>query len=138
MKQFARWISIVAHPFTMITLLAAVPAIHQASRQAFQAVLLVIFAVIVPIGLLMIRQVRRGQWSNVDASNASERPALFFIALITLVATLAWLRLKDPHSFLVQGMFVTAGFLMVAAFLNRWIKLSLHIAFVTLTATTLS
>src|SRR5947207_1103844 len=101
MKQFARWISIVAHPFTMITLLAAVPAIRQASRHAFQSVLLVMFAIIVPIGLLMIWQVRRGQWSNVDASNASERPALFLIVLVALVATLAWLRLKDPQSFLV-------------------------------------
>lgn len=138
MKQFARWISIVAHPFTMITLLAAVPAIRHASRHTFQSVLLVMFAVIVPIGLLMILQVRRGQWSNVDASNASERPALFLIALVALVATRAWLRLKDPQSFLVQGILVTAGFVLVAAFLNRWIKLSLHIAFSALTATTLS
>jgi hypothetical protein len=34
MKQFARWISIVAHPFSMITLLVAVPAMHQSSGHA--------------------------------------------------------------------------------------------------------
>jgi membrane-associated phospholipid phosphatase len=138
MKHFARWISIVAHPFTMITLLVAVPAMRQPSGHAVQSVLLVGLVVIVPIALLMFRQVRRGRWSNVDASNPSERPVLFLIALAGLVAVLGWLRLTDPQSFLVQGTLVTAVFLLLAALLTRWIKLSLHVAFAALTATTLS
>jgi hypothetical protein len=88
MKQFARWISIVAHPFTMITLLVAVPAMRQPSGHAMQAVLLVDLVVIVPIAVLMFRQVCRGRWSNADASNPSERPILFLIALAGLVAAL--------------------------------------------------
>ncbi len=138
MKQFARWISIVAHPFTMITLLVAVPAMRQPSRHAMQAVLLVGLVILVPIAVLMFRQVCRGRWSNADASNRSERPVLFLVALAGLVAALGWLRLKDPQSFLVQGLLVIAMFLVLAALLTRWIKLSLHVAFAALTATTLS
>ncbi len=60
------------------------------------------------------------------------------VALAGLVAALGWLRLKDPQSFLVQGLLVIAMFLVLAALLTRWIKLSLHVAFAALTATTLS
>ena len=94
--------------------------------------------IVIPIAVLMFRQVRRGRWSNVDASNPSERPVLFVVALAGLVAALGWLRLNDPHSFLVQGMLVNAAFLLLAALLTRWVKLSLHVAFTALTATTLS
>jgi hypothetical protein len=137
MKQLARWISILAHPFAMVALLVAVPATRQSSGHAIQSVLLVAIAVVIPIGVLMFRQVRRGRWSNVDASNPSERPVLFVVALAGLVAALGWLRLNAPQSFLVPGMFVIATFLLLAALLTYWVKLSLHVAFAALTATTL-
>ena len=114
MRQLARWISIVGHPFAMIALLIAVPAAQRSPGDAFQSVMLVVIVVFVPIALLMFRQVRRGLWSNVDASNRSERPILFVIALAGVAAAVAWLRLYNPQSFLVQGMLVIAAFLLVA------------------------
>ncbi len=137
MKQLARWVSILAHPFVMVVLLVAVPAMRQASGSVVQSVLLVVVAIVFPLAVLMLRQVRRGRWSNVDASNPSERPALFAVALAGLVAALLWLLLNDPQSFLVRGMLVVAALLLLGALLNRWVKLSLHVAFATLTATTL-
>jgi hypothetical protein len=125
-------------PFAMVALLVAVPAMRQPSWHAVQSVLLVATAVVAPIAVLMFRQVRRGRWSNADASNPTERPLLFTVALAGMVATLAWLHLNDPTSFLVQGMLVTTGFLLAAAFFTRWVKLSLHVAFAALTATALS
>ena len=136
MTAVARWVSILAHPFVMIALLIAVPAMRQSSRTA-ESALVVAVAVIVPIAVLMFGQVRRGRWSNVDASKQSERPLLFVVALAGLVAALGWLLLNDPQSFLVRGMFVVAAFLLVAAILTRWVKLSLHVAFVALTSTAL-
>jgi ABC-type Fe3+ transport system permease subunit len=137
MKPLARWVSILAHPFVMVTLLVAVPAMGRSSGNAVQSVLVVVIAVVVPLALLMFSQVRRGRWSNVDASKPSERPVLFGVALAGLVAALGWLLLNDPQSFLVRGMLVAAAFLLVAALLTRWVKLSLHVAFAALTATTL-
>ena len=121
----------------MVGLLVAVPAIRQPSGSVVRSVLLVVLAVLVPIAVLMFSQVRRGLWSNVDASNAPERPILFLVALVGLVATLGWLMLNDPQSFLVRGLLVTTAFLLVAALLTRWVKLSLHVAFAAFTATTL-
>ena len=138
MKHLARWVSILAHPFVMVALLVAVPAMHQSSGNVVQSVLLVIIAVVVPIAVLMFLQVRRGRWSNVDASKPSERPVLFMVALAGLVAALVWLLFNDPQSFLVRGMLTVAAFLLVSALLTRWVKLSLHVAFAALTATTLS
>ena len=137
MNHLARWVSILAHPFVMVALLVAVLAMRQSSGNAVQSVLVVVVAIVVPIAALMFRQVRRGRWSNVDASKPSERPALFLVALAGLVGALGWLLLNDPRSFLVRGMLVTATFLLLAALLTRWVKLSLHVAFAALTATTL-
>ncbi len=136
-KPLARWVSILAHPFVMVTLLVVVPALRASAGNALQSVLPVIIAVVVPIAVLMFRQVHRGRWSNVDASRPSERPVLFLVALAGLVAALGWVLLNDPQSFLVRGMLVVAAFLLVAALLTRWVKLSLHVAFAALTATTL-
>jgi hypothetical protein len=137
MKQVARWVSILAHPFVMVALLVAVPAMRQSAGTTVQSVLLVVIAVVVPLAVLMFRQVRRGRWSNADASKPSERPVLFLVALAGLVAALGWLLLYDPQSFLVRGMLIAAGFLLLAALITRWVKLSLHVAFAALTATTL-
>jgi hypothetical protein len=137
MNQTARWVSILAHPFVMVALLVVVPATRLSPGSAIRSTLLVAIAVIVPIAVLMVRQVRQGRWSNVDASESSERPLLFTVALAGLVTALAWLSFRDPQSFLLRGLLIVAGFLLLAAVLTRWIKLSLHLAFVTLTATTL-
>jgi hypothetical protein len=136
-NAFARWVSILAHPFVMVALLVAVPAMRQSSRSAVQSVLFVTLTVLAPVAILMVRQVRRGRWENVDASNVSERPVLFTVALAALVAGLAWLWLSDPQSFLIRGMLVVAAFLLLASILTRWVKLSLHVAFAALTATAL-
>jgi hypothetical protein len=130
-------VSILAHPFVMVALLVAVPAMRQSSGKALQAVLLVVTVVILPIAVLMFHQVQRGRWSNVDASEASERPVLFMVALAGLVGAAAWLLFNDPNSFLVRGVLVTAAFLLLAALLTRKVKISLHLAFAALTATTL-
>src|SRR4051812_44751701 len=104
MSQVARWVSILAHPFVMVALLVAVVAMRQSSAKAAQSVIVIVIAVIVPIAVLMFRQVRRGRWSNVDASKPSERPVLFIVILAGMMAMLAWLLYYDPHSFLVRGM----------------------------------
>ena len=39
MRQLARWVSILAHPFVMVALLVAVPAVRRSSGSAVQAVL---------------------------------------------------------------------------------------------------
>jgi hypothetical protein len=138
MNFLARWISIIAHPFVMVAVLVAVAGWRLApGSQALQAVLLVVVVTLVPLAILMVCQVRRGRWSNVDASHASERPILFLVALIALAALLGWLLLSNPQSFLIRGVIVISLLLVVATVLTRRVKLSLHLAFAGLTVSSL-
>jgi len=121
----------------MVALLVAVPALRRSAGSAARSVLLIALAVVVPVAALMLRQVRRGRWSNADASKPSERPVLFGVLLAGLGAALVWLLVAEPGSFLVRGILVVGAFLLLAALLTRWIKLSLHVAFAALAATAL-
>jgi hypothetical protein len=85
----------------------------------------------------MWRQVRGGRWSNADASEVGERPVLFGVALAALGLLLLWLSVNDPRSFLVRGTLAVTLLLAVSAALTRWIKVSLHLMFASLAATTL-
>ncbi|HYR28910.1 MAG TPA: hypothetical protein VEU30_10620, partial [Thermoanaerobaculia bacterium] len=75
MKQtLARWISIAAHPFVTGTVMVA------AAASIRIAAAFVILAV-VPLLVLSFRQVRRGKWEHVDASNRRERPLLYAMGI---------------------------------------------------------
>ena len=97
-----------------------------------------VLAAIVPVAVLMLVQVRRGRWSNADASNASERPLLFGVALVALAVVMGWLSVREPQSLFLRGASLVLAMLVVAAVATLWIKLSLHVAFAALTATVLS
>lgn len=102
-----------------------------------RSVALVVAFGVVPLALLMRRQVRRGSWQNVDASNARERPVLFVVAILGLVLLLTYLLVVHPRSFLVRGIYGGVGMLVVCAIATRWVKVSLHLAYAALSATIL-
>ena len=76
----ARWLSIVFHPFVMVgVMVGAAAAARQTAGEAVRSVGIVVLFTIVPLAVLMWRQVRRGQWENADASNRGERPILYVV-----------------------------------------------------------
>ena len=135
----ARWLSIVFHPFvTVAAMVGAAAAARQSSADAVRSVAVVVLFTIVPLALLMWRQVRRGKWDNADASNRTERPILYLVGGVSLLALLGFLTLRVPQSFMLRGVIATLGMLAVCAIATRWIKVSLHMAFATLAATALA
>ena len=135
----ARLISIAAHPFVMVALMVGVGGARQESAaQPLSGALTLALASMVPVALLIVRQVRRGRWANVDASNVRERPILFGVALAAMAAVLGWLLLTNPQSFLIRGLLVTAAMVAVSAVITRWVKVSLHMAFAAMAATALT
>ena len=86
----------------------------------------------------MWRQVRRGSWENADASNREERPILYIVGGVGVVALLVYLLLVRPQSFMVRGVVATLGMMAVCGAATRWIKVSLHMAFAALAATALA
>src|SRR5688572_20256988 len=76
----ARWLSLVLHPFVMIgVMVGTAAAARQSGGEALRSVALVVVFTILPLAVLMVRQVRRGAWENADASNREERPILFVV-----------------------------------------------------------
>jgi len=134
----ARWISIVFHPFVMVAVFVIAVGLHVGTAtDAVRALLLVALVVVLPIGVLMARQVRRGSWANVDASNREERPILFVVGVVALGVLAACAFVLRPVSFLARGGIVVLAMVAVCAVVNRWLKVSLHTAFAALVTTTL-
>ena len=135
----ARWLSIAFHPFVMVgVMVGAAAAARQTAGEAVRAVGTVVLFTIVPLAVLMWRQVRRGRWENVDASNRAERPILYVVGGAGVVALLAYVLVIPQQSFMVRGVLATLGMMAVSALATRWIKVSLHMAFAALAATALT
>ncbi len=138
MKALARWISIVGHPFVMALLMVFAAALRKGSPSAaLRTALLVTVVALLPVAVLMFAQVRRGAWGNADASNRKERPLLFAVGMLGLAAVLAVQLVLHRGSFLARGMAGVLVMLGLCAVATRWIKVSLHLAFAALAATTL-
>lgn len=138
MRAIARWVSILGHPIAMVAIMVtAVSMRHGSSGQASRIVGIVLLLSAAPAALLMILQVRRGAWENVDASNPHERPTLLMTIALGLAALVIYFCLAHPQSFMMRGAVGTLAMLAACAISARWLKVSLHMAFATLATTTL-
>ena len=106
-------------------------------REALRTLLLVTLIALLPVAALMIRQVRKGSWTNVDASNRAERPLLFAVGIVALAVLVGAVLVFRPGSFLIRGAVGVLIMLAVCAVATRWVKVSLHMAFGALATTTL-
>jgi putative transposase len=138
MNTFARLVSIAAHPFVTVGLMAGVSAARIGGRrEAVSAIALVAVLVIAPVAGLMRRQVREQRWQNADASNPAERPILFVFISAGLIALVVYAMLTHSRSFLLRGSGATLAMMVACAVITPWVKVSLHVAFASLAATTL-
>jgi hypothetical protein len=137
MQEVARWISILGHPFVTATAMVLAGASGRGTAAAARNIAVFVAIAIVPIAILMIRQVRRGAWEHVDASNRRERPALYVVGISALVVWFGYTALTAPRSPLMRELIVTVTMLVLCAILTRWIKVSLHVTIAAFTATAL-
>ncbi len=127
---FARWISVIGHPFLLMPLLTAVVAYHVLPpRQALIAELIALGVVIVPAGAYTIFRVRRGTWGNMDVSDQHERSQFYgiLLPLLLTIAIIAWIA-EVPFS-IPLGAFAILVLVGAASIINKWIKISLHTGF---------
>jgi hypothetical protein len=136
--RFARWVSILAHPFVMVAILVSASAAHSSGRVDLKESLLAValFAVL-PVAGLTVWQVRRGAWSTVDASRPQERPILYAVGIAGMGLLILFLTMTQPDSILLRGSVTALALLLVCAIVTPWIKVSLHMAAAALTAATL-
>ena len=137
-QTLARYVSIVAHPFVMIAVaVGATSAARGALSNVMTNVAVVSVFLSLPIAVVMITQVRRGGWNNVDASRPQERPLLYRVGIAGAAGLIFFLAVTRPESELLRATIVALVLLSFCALATRWIKLSLHAAAGALTATTL-
>src|SRR5437588_8973523 len=98
-SNVARWISVIAHPFVMISVLVGVMTSRRGTARDVAANIgIVALFTILPLSLLIASQLRRGAWTNADASSPHERPVLYVVILSGLVALVLYLAITRPGS----------------------------------------
>lgn len=134
MSPLARWLSIALHPFVVFTALALLAA-WRLDSSAFLRTGVTVGAMVAVIWVFVLWRKRSGHWSTVDASHRQERPVLYALLLVLLVA--CWWWMGGTASPMARGIATIGAMLATAAVLNRWIKLSLHMASLAFTGVTL-
>ena len=122
---FARWTSILLHPFVVFAALALIAAWRVDPASLPRTAIGMVVAVAIVWAFVLQRR-RSGQWGTVDASDRRERPLLYLLALAVSLGY--WLWLGGRQSPTSNGVLGAVAMLCVAGIANRWIKLSLHMA----------
>jgi len=126
-SKLARTISWVGHPLVFVSsALAIIVATRLANRAGISVLLALIFAVVLPVAVLLIRGVRSGRWSDADVSIRAERVRFYPPAILLSLGGIAALLILRAPGFVLRGAEVTLGMLLIAAVLNRFVKVSLH------------
>ena len=135
----ARWVSIAGHPFSFITLLVVVAGSKKYGiGAAARLVTVTAIVLIIPLWIFMWRKWRSGRWQTVDASDPRDRPSFYGVAFLLLGVLMGCFAIVEGASFMLRGCAAVAVLVGLAALLNRWIKLSNHVAFAMFTGVLLS
>lgn len=127
---FARAVSILGHPMVVVPCAALALALRSLERTQ----IIVMMAGMIALAALVMgwswRQVRRGRWAHVDASQREERRTLNRFLLLALPCAAALSLLCGLPRAVALGLGLSALLIAVAQWTARWCKLSLHLAFV--------
>ncbi len=119
----ARALSTAGHPFVLIPLTVAVATRNWLWTSIIAA------STIFPLIAIIIRNVRRGTWSDGDVSRRDQRAGLYYGALpLALVAAIV-LHLAGAPSPTIRSTAAAAAMLAVGLIGNRLLKMSLHMMF---------
>ncbi len=123
--RLARAVSVLLHPFAVFAALALIAAwrLDPASLPRTAVGIAISIGV---VWLFVLQRRRGGHWQTVDASRRQERPQLYALAL--LVAGGYWWWMGGHASATSIGLLAVVALLCAAGIVNRWIKLSLHMA----------
>lgn len=130
LHKLAQVVSAVGHPFVLLPLTLLLAFFDNASpARAFKIVAITVLVTVLPLLLIIHRQVTAEKWTDHDVSAPAERRSFYPIA-ITVVALsgIAFRFLNFPQPLLI-GMLVSLVLLLAAMLINRWSKISLHLIF---------
>jgi len=128
----ARWISIIWHPL-LATAIAVALATALAGRLAQGlGALLPVGALLAAVLGFIFWQTRRGGWTHVDASVATERRSLNRFLLVGLILAAALAAAASASAELIVGLAAAAASMVVVSVCARWLTISQHCLFAVL------
>ncbi len=86
------------------------------------------YAFILAVALFVVAGVMLGVFSNLDVSKREQRPLLFSFSAFAAFCYLLFLLVLDGPKILFIGFFAIVLGLTVIIIVNRWIKVSVHLA----------
>lgn len=136
--KIARLVSVAGHPFVMIVLLVLLLSWTMDRAAAWRITGFVAVIGLVPTGLLLWRRSTSRRRPTTDNSAPEDRTMFYFSLFAVLLLSSVYFHFVEHSAILVRGSAVTALMSAVAAVFNRWIRLSLHLAFATYTGLVLT
>ena len=128
--QIARAISWIGHPLVFVSAsLTLIVIFRLANRVGVSVLFALVFAVVLPTAWMLIRGVRSGRWSDADVSVRAERSRFYPPAILLSIGGIVALLVLRAPGFILQGALITLGLLLIAALINRFLKISLHSMF---------
>lgn len=134
MKQrIGRILSIAGHPL-ILTPLAVTIATWRESAKSRIVILGLLAASMLAVTIHVVRRHRRGEVPDIDLSKREQRPAMFRVAIGSLVAVMLALHFTHANPAAFRGAAVATGLFVASAIANMRVKVSLHTAFAMLAA----
>ena len=116
----ARLISAAGHPLVLAPLSIALATRNLRLVAVFAA------TAVLPLAAVIVRQVRRGAWTNFDVSRHEQRSGLYFVAFPILAVAALALHFSGGGAQMTRGFYVATAMLAAGLLANRFLKVSLH------------
>jgi hypothetical protein len=116
----ARVLSIAGHPFVLAPLTVA------AGTRSLRWAAVLAAGTFLPLLVILLRNVRRGTWSDVDVSRHDQRSGLYYAAAPLLLVSAVLLYFLDASPGLLRALAAVAVMLGVGLLANRFLKVSMH------------
>ena len=128
--MLARALSIIGHPAIVLPLVITVRMVIAGPRPQLNWFIIgVSIFVAGTIVLYSWLEVRRGNWTHVDASNKTERTKLNLILAAVLLGSTFGATLLDQSPIIPLGLFISSLMPVFALLLSKYLKVSLHTSF---------
>ncbi|MFO0738372.1 MAG: phosphatase PAP2 family protein [Labilithrix sp.] len=131
--RIGRVLSIAGHPF-ILTPLAVTIATWRETARSRAVILGLLAAAMLAVAIHVVRRHRRGEVADIDVSAREQRPAVFRVAIGSLLVVMLALHFTGANPAALRGAAVATGLFVACAFANLKVKVSLHSAFAVLAA----
>jgi hypothetical protein len=119
----ARILSIAAHPFVLTPITVALATGNWRWTAIIGATM------ILPLSIVILRNVRRGAWSDFDVSRREQRSGLYWIAIPLLAVAAVVLKMQGAPASFQRGLLAVAFLFAAGLAGNRFLKISMHMMF---------